>query len=148
MLPVRSFEDLRVWQRAADLTVASYAVARRLPDTERFELGKQLRRAAASVPANIAEGNGRAHRGAYLYHLSVAMGSLKELESHVLISVRLGLLHESDVREVLALCDQVGRLLTNLSRSLRRQPTVGRERVARRGAPPLPIPDSRLPSRW
>jgi len=124
-MPTYSYRDLRVWHRAADLVVASHAVAHRLPASERFELGSQIRRAATSVTANIAEGNGRAYRRAYLHHLSIAMGSLKELESHLLIAARLGYVSAEPLAEALGLCDQVGRMLTGLTRKLSEPPSRG-----------------------
>ena len=121
-----SYQHLLVWQRAADLAAASYRAARQLPASEQYELARQIRRAALSVPANIAEGNGRSHRGAYLHHLSIAMGSLKELESHLRLAVRLDFLRTEETTQAMALCDQVGRLLTGLTRSLkRREKSVG-----------------------
>ncbi|HET7456640.1 MAG TPA: four helix bundle protein [Gemmatimonadaceae bacterium] len=117
-MPTESFRDLRVWQRAADLVVSAYGVARSLPAAERYELGSQIQRAAVSVTANIAEGNGRQSRREYLHHLSIAMGSLKELESHLLVAVRLYSLPPEDTRISLEACNQVGRMLTLLTRSL------------------------------
>jgi four helix bundle protein len=120
-----SFRDLRVWRVAMDLVVASYAHARRLPSFERHELGSQMRRAAVSITANIAEGNGRSSRREYLHHLSIAMGSLKELESHVLVAIRLCYLTPDEARSSLELCDQLGRMLTVLTRKLRERPARG-----------------------
>src|SRR5690348_3439026 len=91
------YRSLRVWQRAMDLVVESYALAHRLPLHERYGLASQLRRAAVSIPANIAEGNGRVHRGDYVHHLSIARGSLMELETHIEIAHRLQYLHEDDL---------------------------------------------------
>jgi four helix bundle protein len=75
---VRSYRDLIVWQKAMDLVVESYRLSRLLPKSEVYGLGSQLQRAAVSVPANIAEGQGREHLGEYVHHLSIANGSLME----------------------------------------------------------------------
>ncbi len=74
-----------VWQKAMDLAVECYRIAKRLPKEETYGLISQIKRAAASIPANIAEGHGREHLGEYLPHLSVANGSLMELETHLLV---------------------------------------------------------------
>ncbi|MBZ5502136.1 MAG: four helix bundle protein [Acidobacteriia bacterium] len=89
---IKSYRDLLVWQKAMDLVVASYGIAKKLPAQEMYGLVTQIQRAAASIPANIAEGHGRKHRGDYLHHLSIARGSLLELETHLLIAGRLGYL--------------------------------------------------------
>lgn len=113
-----SYRELRVWNSAMDLVVLSYKVSSRLPAEEKFGLISQIRRAAVSVPANIAEGYGRRRRGDYLQHLSIANGSLKELETHFLIAVRLGHLTQTDIQPVLALAEEVGKMLGSLLRKL------------------------------
>ena len=88
-MTIRSYRDLKVWERAMDLVVASYKFTELLPKSEAYGLVPQIGRAAVSIPANIAEGHGREHLGEYLHHLSVANGSLMELETHFLIANRL-----------------------------------------------------------
>ena len=117
-MSVRDYRDLRVWQRAVDLASACYEVAARLPASERFGLAGQLRRASVSVAANIAEGNGRLHRRAYLAHLSIARGSLKELETHLVLAQRLGLVDAAACDRARRLADEVSRLMTGLMRAL------------------------------
>lgn len=87
---LQSHRGLLVWQRAMDLDIASHRVARRLPSYERYELASQLRRASVSVPSNIAEGYGRIHRGDYVHHLSIARGSLAEVDTLLDVCERLG----------------------------------------------------------
>ena len=116
---VRSYRDLKVWQKAMDLVVASYRVTRELPPNESYGLVTQIRRAAVSVPSNIAEGHGREHLGDYLRHLSVANGSLMELETQILIAERLGYMPAADVRGVLSATAEVGRMLAGLVRALK-----------------------------
>ncbi|HET7459259.1 MAG TPA: four helix bundle protein [Gemmatimonadaceae bacterium] len=114
----RGYRDLVVWQQAMDLVVISHRIADSLPATQRFALADQIRRAAISIPANIAEGYTRIHRGDYLRHLSIARASAGELDTHLLIAVRLGY-GEPDLRDrALALTDRVSRLLVGLTRSL------------------------------
>ena len=96
---VHSYRDLQVWQKATDLVVECYRLSKLLPTTERYGLAGQIQRAAISIPANIAEGHGREHLGDYLHHLSVANGSLMELETHLLITNRLGYLQESELAQ-------------------------------------------------
>ena len=115
---IKSYRDLKVWERAMDLVVGSYQLAKLLPRDELYGLISQIRRAAVSVPANIAEGHGRDHLGDYLHHLSVASGSLTELETHLLIAHRLAYVKMSDVTP-LVLTAEVGRMLAGLSRKLK-----------------------------
>lgn len=95
-----------------------YGLSRALPSEERYGLTSQMQRAAVSVPANIAEGYGRSHRGDYLRHLSVARGSLMELETLITVAVRVKLLERDAVRPVWSQCQQVGKMLTQLTRKL------------------------------
>jgi len=87
---VKSFRDLRIWQTAMDLVQLVYELVRSLPREERFVLGDQMRRAAISIPANIAEGHSRRHTREYLQHLAIARGSLAELLTLALIAEQLG----------------------------------------------------------
>ena len=88
-MTVSSYRDLRVWQKAMDLVVTSYEVTKQFPQTELYGLVSQIQRAVVSIPANIAEGHGREHLGDYIHHLSMANGSLIELETHFLLAERL-----------------------------------------------------------
>ena len=118
MTVVRSFRDLRVWQRGVDLVCLTYAISRRLPKEERFALGGQMRRAATSIPANIAEGHTRLHRKEYLHFLSIAHGSLSELHTHLTVAERVGYIDADDAAPALAVCDELGRMLTALKTRL------------------------------
>src|SRR3712207_507302 len=101
------------------LVRACYELTRPFPREELFGLTSQIRRAATSVPANIAEGNGRFHRGDYVRFLSIAHGSLRELETHLLIARELRFVSESDVRQALEAVATTSRKLVSLARSLR-----------------------------
>lgn len=116
--PIADYKELKVWQLAMDMTVAAYQLAARLPRDERFELASQIRRSAVSVPSNIAEGYGRWSRAEYLHSLSIANGSLKELETQSILTVRTGRLPAGSNSEVLGFCSRVGQMLTALRRSL------------------------------
>jgi len=102
-----------------DLVVESYRLSRLLPKFEIWGLASQIQRAAVSVPANIAEGQGREHLGDYVRHLSIANGSLMELETHLLLLIRLNYFAEPDLACALALTAEVGRMLTGLTQSLK-----------------------------
>ena len=118
-MPVDSHRDLLVWQKAMDLVVMCYETTRNFPDAERFGLTSQLRRAAVSIPANIAEGHGRKATKAFLNHLSIANGSLMELETHLMIAERLGYVAPDAIAPILCLSGKVGRMLSGLRKSLR-----------------------------
>ena len=114
------YRDLKVWQKAIDLSVMVYKTTQRFPREERFGLTSQLRRAAVSVPANIAEGHGRTTAGEYRQGLSVGRGSLKEVETLCEIAYRLEYLDEEAYRTLLSLCTEISKMLTVLKRSIRR----------------------------
>jgi four helix bundle protein len=115
---IRDYRDLIVWQRAMQLAEASHGLANSFPRTGTAGLGDQLRRAAMSIPANIAEGNGRPHRGDYLRHLGVARGSLMEVRTHLELAKRLAFADPDRVATALSLCDEISRMLTVLRRRL------------------------------
>ena len=114
MSEVRSHRDLLVWQRAMDVAVSTYELTRQYPRDELFGLTSQSRRAAASVAANIAEGYGRATRQAYLNFLRIARGSLKELETHLVLAQRVGLAAPEWTDVLLGQTDELGRMLHGL----------------------------------
>ncbi len=118
MAPLSTYRELEVWQRSMDLVVAVYTLSGTLPASEKFGLANQMQRCAVSVPANIAEGYGRTHRGDYLRYLSIAKGSLAELETYFTILERLGFAQAEAINEVWTLAQIVGRMLTRLIASL------------------------------
>lgn len=118
-MAVSNYRNLVAWQRAMELATATYRLTERLPEAERFGLVSQIRRAAVSVPSNIAEGHGRGTPKALVSFLRIANGSVKELETQLLLSERLGYLDRKDIEPALGLADEVGRLLTGLRRSLK-----------------------------
>jgi four helix bundle protein len=113
-----SYQDLLVWQQAMDLVADIYAATRSSPSEERFGLTSQVRRSATSIPSNIAEGYGRENRGSYLQFLRIAQGSLKELETQLLIAARVGLADRSSIAPLLERTESVGKLLRLLLRKL------------------------------
>lgn len=115
---IRSYRDLRVWTEAMELAADAYRVTRSFPREEVFGLTSQIRRAAASIPANIAEGYGRESSGNYVNFLKNAQGSLKELETHLLLSVKVELTLSRDVEPLMERAESVGKMLRGLMRSV------------------------------
>lgn len=116
---IKSHRDLHVWQRAMDLAVNAYSFSKTFPASETYGMMSQIRRAAVSIPANIAEGYGRNSTGAYVNFLQIAQGSLKELETHIELAERVGLSDKQDADVILQSCDELGRMLASLVRSLK-----------------------------
>jgi four helix bundle protein len=112
------YSDLLVWQKAMTLVEEVYRATRSLPARERFGLCGQMQRAAVSIPSNIAEGHGRKSTGAFLNHLSVASGSVAELETQIQIAERLGYLSVEESSRLRAEAGEVGRMLAGLRSSL------------------------------
>jgi four helix bundle protein len=115
---IRSHRDLVAWQKAMELVVIVYRASEAFPKGELYGLTSQLRRAAVSIPANIAEGQGRRGKGEFLQFLSNARGSLLELDTHLEIALRLGYLTPQQHATVCTQSHQVGRLINGLMRSL------------------------------
>jgi four helix bundle protein len=119
MPTLQSYRDLRVWNEAMLLAEMAYRHTRAFPKHELFGLTAQIRRAAASIAANIAEGYGRDQLGSYVQFLRIANGSCKELETHVLLASRVLGDMCSESKPVLDQADVVGKMLRGLIRSLR-----------------------------
>lgn len=100
------------------LAEACFRAVRVLPQSERYGLGDQIRRAAASIPANIAEGHGRIGRKDFRRFVSIASGSRNELETYLLLTRHMGFLKEATADELLGLCTRVGQMLTALRKAL------------------------------
>jgi four helix bundle protein len=117
-MSVQYYRQLKVWQKGMELAERCYQETRAFPKEELFGLTSQIRRAAVSVPANIAEGHGRYHTKEFLHHLSVARGSLMEVETHLQLSQRVGLLKPETVDGLLTITDEISRMLSGLRQSL------------------------------
>ena len=113
------YKDLTVWQKSMDLVVEVYRLTKNLPKEELYGLTNQLRRAAVSIPSNIAEGNARTSKGDYARFLSIARGSCAEVETQLLLCIRLDYFVEEDISDTLKLCDETGRMLTSVIKKLR-----------------------------
>jgi four helix bundle protein len=111
---IRSFKDLLVWQRSMELVVRIYRITQKLPASEQFGLTSQLRRAAVSVPSNIAEGYGRQSTGNYRQFLSISRGSLMEIETQIDICERLNYLVQPDTENIFKEITEISKMLTSL----------------------------------
>jgi four helix bundle protein len=120
MKTIKSYQDLLVWQKSMALAVSVYLFTQQFAAEERYGITSQLRRAAVSIPSNIAEGHARNTKGEYLQQLGVASGSLAEIETQVMLSHSLGYATEEGAQIMLRQTAEVGRLLGGLLRSLSR----------------------------
>ena len=120
----RSYKDLVAWRKSMDLVTAIYKATRAFPRDELFGITAQLRRAAVSIPSNIAEGKGRLSEKEFRFFLGQARGSLMEVETQLQIAENLGYLDSDDTRKILELCAEVGRILNGLISSVAKQAGV------------------------
>ncbi|MGK6312911.1 four helix bundle protein [Neorhizobium sp. DT-125] len=109
---------MKVWQQAIELAVHCYRATDGFPKSEVYGLTAQIRRAAASVAANIAEGHGRENTGSFIQFLRIAQGSLKELETHMIIARKVEILLASQFQSLMEQYDEIGRMIRALIRSL------------------------------
>ena len=115
----RGYRELIVWQKAMDLVPMVYRLTKCFPDDERFGLSSQIRRAAVSIPANIAEGQARQHTAEFAQALAIARGSLAELDTLLLTAVRLSYLRAGDLQSATSLMIEIRRILQRFIQSLR-----------------------------
>ena len=116
--PITSFKDLRVWEAGIELVKAVYAVCAKLPREELYGLASQMKRAAVSVPSNIAEGHSRNHRAEYRQSVYVAIGSLAELETQLHLASALRLLSATDIAPVIQSINELRAMLITLGKKL------------------------------
>lgn len=118
---IKSYQDLEVWQKPMGLVVICYQMTMKFPKIEIYGLSSQLRRAAVSVPANIAEGLQRQHSKEFLQHLSISYGSLAELETRIQIAGRLNDVYEDQINTMLDITSEIGKMLNGLRRSIKKR---------------------------
>lgn len=116
---IKNYRDLEVWKQSMELTVQIYDLTVMLPGHEQFGLVSQMRRAAVSIPSNIAEGHSRKGKKEYAHHASIAKGSLAELETQMILCYKLKFIDRDTLTPVWDIAQQVGKLLSGLLRSLR-----------------------------
>lgn len=117
---MQSYRELVAWQKAMDLTAEVYRITKSFPNDELYGITSQLRRASVSVPANIAEGQGRQTTGEFRQFLGHARGSLLETETHILLAMRLRYIPEAAGEVLLRQTAELGKVLNGLIASLRR----------------------------
>lgn len=117
---VKSYRDLVAWQKGIDLCELIYRASSRFPREEVYGLTSQIRRAAVSVPSNIAEGTGRITKGEFIQSVGYARGSLLEVETQLIVAQRLGYLNSNETDELLEVTNEIGRISNGLIRSLAR----------------------------
>lgn len=118
---VKSYRDLRVWQRGIELAAEVYRISKNWSKDEIYGLISQARRSDASVPANIAEGYGRQSTASYSHHLKIARGSLMEMETHLILAERVAAAATGSCANTLEQADELGRMLSALIRSVERK---------------------------
>ena len=116
---MKSYRELKVWQGGRELVKMVYLATQSFPREERFGLTQQVRRAAVSVPSNIAEGHGRGSTKDYLRFLAISMGSVAEAETQLILANDLGLLAEAELGTLLQKLDDIGKMLRGLRKSLK-----------------------------
>lgn len=119
-MTLRCYEDYTVWQKAMDLAEAVYEVTLKLPVEERFGLSDQLRRAAVSVPSNIAEGQARRTDREFSYFLHISKGSIAEIETQLRLCVRFHYVGKDAISDSMELCMEVGKMINSLVYKLNR----------------------------
>jgi four helix bundle protein len=132
---MRRYQDLKVWKESIDLAVIAYTLTASYPDTERYGLVSQTRRAAVSISCNIAEGQGRSQPGEFLNQLSVARGSLQEFETLCILANRLGYATAEQLDSLLARADGISRMLTGLRKSVELDRRQGSRSPVQRNPP-------------
>lgn len=118
---MRPHEKLEVWKRSVDLVTNVYGVTKKFPSDERFGLTSQIRRAAVSIPANIAEGAARQSTKEFLQFILIAQGSSSEVETELLIAVNLEYLPRTEFDELMLEIESVSRMLIGLANHLRKR---------------------------
>ena len=115
---MKTFKDLKVWQKSHELTLEVYKATKYYPNEEKFGLASQLRRSASSIPTNLAEGFKRRGKKDFAHFVNVAEGSLEETKYTLFLSYELGYLDKKKLEKLNELCDEVGRMLTGLYKKL------------------------------
>lgn len=116
---IKDFKDLIVWQKAMDLVEEVYRMVKKLPKEELFALSDQMRRSAISIPSNIAEGQGRNSTKEFIQFLAIAKGSKSELETQLLLCVKINYLNSTDIEIAVSLIQEIGKMINVLQKSLK-----------------------------
>ena len=111
---LKSYRELIVWQKSMEAAKEVYSLVKRLPKEEMFALSDQMRRAVVSIPSNIAEGYGRGADTEFARFLKIALGSLSELETQLILCTNIGYLGEDDIQPVMDILDEVGKMTNSI----------------------------------
>ena len=117
----KSHKDLLVWQKSIELAIKIHKLTENFPRSELFGITSQMRRAAISIPANIAEGSARGYRKEYLHFVSIAFGSVTELETHALIAEKLNFIKGEQLQDVQKLIEEIAKMVNALSKALSKE---------------------------
>lgn len=119
MSEIKDYKDLLIWQKGIEIAEQSYLLTKQYPKEELYGMVQQIRRAAISIPANIAEGYGRRYTQEYIRFLNISRGSLNELETHLIISARVGLCARQDTEIIIKLLNEESRMINSLINKLK-----------------------------
>ena len=119
---IQSYKDLIVWQKAMQMTEMVYSMVKKLPKEETYALSDQMRRAAVSIPSNIAEGYGRNSKKEYIQFLSIAKGSGYELETQMILTIRIGYVTEQEILPIMNLLTEIGKIINSMISKLKTNP--------------------------
>lgn len=114
-----NYQKLKVWEKSFNLAILVYGILKNFPQSERFGLISQMQRAAVSIPSNIAEGAGRNSQKEFIQFLSIARGSVNELETQILLSSELGYISSEENRELLSFCVEILKMVSALISTLK-----------------------------
>ena len=117
-MTVQNYRELNVWQKAMDLTAEIYMLAKKLPKEETYALSDQMRRAAVSIPSNIAEGQARNSTKEFIQFLSIAKGSNAALETQLLLCVKIGYLIDTDIKQSMQMIEEIRKMILSLMKKL------------------------------
>ncbi len=118
MSEINDFKDLKIWQKGMDVAEKCYFLTKFFHKDELYGMVQQIRRSAASIPANIAEGYGRRSTAEYIRFLNIAQGSINELETHIILSQRVGLSNQTDIVLIISLLREESRMIIALIKKL------------------------------
>ena len=119
---MKNFKDLRVWNEGMDLVCLIYSLTKLLPKEELYSLSDQMRRAAVSIPSNIAEGNSHPSAKERIRYLNIAMGSASELETQLILCARIGYLSEEQISKAVDDCERIARMLSSFADTISSSP--------------------------
>ena len=118
MTKVQTYKELIVWQKSMDMTEMLYSLLKKLPKVETYVLSDQMRRAAISIPSNIAEGYGRNTKKEYLQFLYIANGSVCELETQLTLCVRVNYFSETEIQPIMSLLSEIGKIIMTITKKI------------------------------